>query len=95
MFPVYPYGSVMSKTEVQKDRNPEWVRAGATLRAFREMRGLKVGELANAVLISGPYLYNIENGNKPITPRLAARFAEVLRVRQITLLDPVAFPDAA
>lgn len=76
--------------------NSENVRIGATLRQFREMRGLKTGELANLLDISYAYLSNIEAGRKPLTDKLAAKAADVLKIRQIALVQPglVAEPDA-
>lgn len=75
--------------------NPEWIRTGATLREFREMRGLKPDELANALHISRSYLANIEAGRKKLQPDLAARAASVLVVRQISLLRPDQFEAVA
>lgn len=75
--------------------NPEWIRTGATIREFREMRGLKPDEMANALTISRSYLANIEAGRKKLQPELAARVAEVLAVRQIAILRPDQFADVA
>jgi len=78
----------MSTNRVPQQLDPEQVRQGATLRAFREMRGLKVGELANALGISYAYLSNIEAGRKRLTKTLVARAADVLKVPQIALVNP-------
>lgn len=87
----------MSTRKVPLALDPERVRQGATLRTFRELRGLKVSELANAVPVSYSYLSNIEAGRKPLTPQLVAKLATILDVRQIALVRPDAFPqqDAA
>jgi transcriptional regulator with XRE-family HTH domain len=85
----------MSPSKVQQHLDPERVRQGATLKTFREMRGLKVSELANAVPMSSPYLSNIEAGRKPLTPPLVARFSELLGVRPIALVRPDTFDAAA
>lgn len=85
----------MSPRKVAKTENPEWVRQGATLKAFREMRGLKVGELANSLGISYAYLSNLEAGRKRLTQQLVAKAASVLDVRQVALVRPDEFQDAA
>jgi transcriptional regulator with XRE-family HTH domain len=71
------------------------VRQGATLRTFREMRGLKVGELANALGISYAYLSNIEAGRKRLTAPLVAKVAGALAVPQASIVRPDAFEDIA
>lgn len=95
MFLAVPYGSVMSTSKVPLALDPERVRQGATLKTFRELRGLKVSELANAVPMSYSYLSNIEAGRKPLTPQLVVKFAHILDVRQIALVRPDAFPSEA
>lgn len=75
--------------------SPETLRVGSTIREFRELRGIKPDELANKVDISRPYLANIEAGRKRLTPILAARIAKVLEVRQISILRPDEFEEAA
>lgn len=61
-------------------------RVGATLRQFREMRGVKIDDLATRLLISRAYLANIEAGRKRLTPILLARAAEELHVPQIAIM---------
>lgn len=74
----------------------EDVRVGATLRALREARGIKVGELANKLGISYAYLSNIEAGRKRLTPPLTAKAAQLLNVRPIALVLPDHFdPEVA
>lgn len=65
------------------DRDDE--RVGATLRQFREMRGMKVDSLASRMDISRAYLANIEAGRKRLTPVLLARAAAELHVPQIAI----------
>ena len=65
----------MSPSITPRELNPEWVRQGETLKTFREMRGLKVGELASRLDISYAYLSNIEAGRKRLTPQLVAKAA--------------------
>jgi transcriptional regulator with XRE-family HTH domain len=81
----------------QPTTNPEWVRVGATIRTLRELRGVRPDELANALIISRSYLANIEAGRKRLSPELAARVANHLQVRQISILRPDEYPveDAA
>lgn len=76
----------------EKVPSPETIRVGATIREFRQMRGLKPDEMANALLISRPYLMNIEAGRKRLQPELASRIAALLQVRQISILRPDEFP---
>lgn len=76
----------------EKVPSPETIRVGATIREFRQMRGLKPDEMASALLISRPYLMNIEAGRKRLQPELASRIAALLQVRQISILRPDEFP---
>ena len=92
MFPIVP---CMSPRIVPAQLDPENVRVGETLRGYREKSGLRVGELANELGISYAYLSNIEGGRKRLTPRLAARAASALDVRQAALVRPDLFDDAA
>lgn len=78
----------MSPSVAPRDLNPEWVRQGETLRTFREMRGLKVGELASLLDISYAYLSNIEAGRKRLTPQMVAKAANALGIRQVALVRP-------
>lgn len=68
-------------------------RVGATIREFREMRGLKADQLANLVKISRPYLANIEAGRKPLTRVLLARISAALNVRQASIVPAGYFVD--
>lgn len=61
-------------------------RQGSTVRAIREMRGLDVEQLAQALRISRPYMVNLEAGRKPLTPVLVAKIAEALAVPQIAIV---------
>jgi transcriptional regulator with XRE-family HTH domain len=76
----------MSSTE-----SSETVRLGATCRAFRIKRGLKVGEAATALTISYAYLSNIEAGRKPLTAVLLARMASLYGVPEIAIARPDLF----
>lgn len=71
---------------------PENIRVGSAVREFRELRGMKPDELANAIPISRSYLANIEAGRKRLQPVHAARIASVLGIRQISILRPDEFP---
>lgn len=83
----------MSKSMVRKVLHPEDVRIGATLRQLREDRGVKVGELANAMDISYAYLSNIEAGRKRLTPPLLVRACKALDVRQAAVIRSDHFAD--
>lgn len=83
----------MSKKPQDPNLNPEWVRVGATVRQYREMRGVKPDELANKIDISRSYLANIEAGRKRLQPIHAARIAKVLDVAQIAILRPDEWPE--
>lgn len=63
-----------------------WARVGATIRTYREMRGLTPDQLASNVGISRPYLSNIEAGRKRLTPVMLAKLAEALHVAQHAIL---------
>lgn len=78
----------MSTAAADTASNTEWQRQGATLRALRLKTGLKVGEMANALVISSGYLSNIEAGRKPLTPVLLAKAADILDVPQIAIAKP-------
>jgi len=78
----------MSPSITPRELNPEWVRQGETLKTFREMRGLKVGELASRLDISYAYLSNIEAGRKRLTPQLVAKAAAALAISQVALVRP-------
>lgn len=83
----------MSPTKVPRNLDPECVRQGETLRAFRQMRGIKVGELASLLDISYAYLSNIEAGRKRLTPPLLAKASDILDVRPAALVRPDHFTD--
>lgn len=68
-------------------------RVGATIREFREMRGLKPDECASLIPISRSHLANIEAGRRPVTRVLVARIAEVLNVRQAAIVPAGYFAD--
>lgn len=72
--------------------SPESLRIGSTIREFRELRGLKPDEAANKLDISRSYLANIEAGRKRLQPEMAAKIANLLQVRQISILRPDEFP---
>lgn len=77
----------------KNDRERERERVGATLRAFRELRGFTPDEFATEIGISRPYLANIEAGRKQLTEILLARAAEALKVRQIAIMAPHKYDD--
>lgn len=80
------------------DADLERIRQGETIRTIRELRGLKVGDLANLIKppISYAYLSNIEAGRKRLTPQMLARIALALNVKQASILHPDQFkPESA
>lgn len=85
----------MSTSRVARQLDPERVRTGATIRALREKSGLKLGEAANALVVSYAYLSNIEAGRKPLTPVLLAKVAELYAVPQIAISRPDLFAEAS
>lgn len=66
--------------------NPEDIRIGATVKALREARGFTQDQLANAALLSRPYLANIETGRKRPSMKAIARLAAALTVPQVALI---------
>lgn len=74
---------------------PESIRVGSAVKDFRELRGLTPDELANKIPMSRSYLANIEAGRKRLQPVHASRIAEILVVRQISILRPDEFERVA
>jgi transcriptional regulator with XRE-family HTH domain len=85
----------MPARNVEVEEQEERQRIGATIRQLREMRGWKPDEFAGEVGISRPYLANIEAGRKPLTEVLLSRIAKQLDVRQIAIVRPGYFGQAA
>lgn len=81
----------MTRTTQDRIRiDPDSIRAGATIKALREARGLTQEQLAHRAQLSRPYLANVEVGRKRLSIRSAARVAEALAVPQIALIAPEA-----
>lgn len=80
----------MSPQRVPADLDPERVRVGATLRAFREKTGLTADQAANALRPpkSRSYVANIEAGRKPLRPVHLAQFAALYGVPQYAIVRP-------
>lgn len=85
----------MPAKPVELAEQNERIRIGATVRELREARGYKPDEFASLCGISRPYLANIEAGRKALTKILLARFASVLNARQVSIVRPGYFEDAA
>ncbi len=83
----------MTGTKLTALDQAERDRVGATIKEFREARGMKPDEFANQVDISRPYLANIEAGRKPLTKVLLSRMAAVLNVRQAAIVRAGYFVD--
>lgn len=86
----------MTRTTQDQIRiDPDSIRAGATIKALREARGLTQEQLARRAQLSRPYLANVEVGRKRLSVRSAARVAAALAVPQIALIAPEAGGEAA
>lgn len=86
----------MTRTTQDQIRiDPDSIRAGATIKALREARGLTQEQLAHRAQLSRPYLANVEVGRKRLSVRAAARVAAALAVPQIALIAPEAGGEAA
>ncbi|MEV5550894.1 helix-turn-helix domain-containing protein [Streptomyces sp. NPDC052309] len=69
-------------------------RPGQELRRLRVERGLSLGKLAARIHYTKGYLSQVENGNKPLSPAVAARCDEVLETAgALTRLVAVSLPD--
>lgn len=64
----------------------ENIRVGATIRQMREMRGMTQEQLAQAAMLSRPFVANVEAGRKKASAKAIARIADALRVPQISLV---------
>ncbi|HLS03027.1 MAG TPA: helix-turn-helix transcriptional regulator [Beutenbergiaceae bacterium] len=71
------------------------ITIGPAIRAIRKAHGLGVGDLAQQVNLSGPYLTNIERGVKKPALETALRIAYALGVppEAITYACPTCAPD--
>jgi transcriptional regulator with XRE-family HTH domain len=78
-----------------KSLDSELLRIGATLRAFRKVRRLKICELAEFMAISPSNLSNIEAGRRKLTPAMLARACGALEVEQIAIVSPEFFSSSA
>jgi transcriptional regulator with XRE-family HTH domain len=68
---------------------------GATVRAMRELLGVKHGHFARDTEVSTGYLSNIEAGRKQPDPAVARRFAARLGVPLDAITYPVPGDDVA
>lgn len=66
--------------------DPELARVGATIKAFREMRGMTQEQLSQASYLSRAYVANIEAGRKKASSKAVARIASALHVPQISII---------
>lgn len=86
---------LMPTPTLTRDERNHRERVGSTIRDYREARGYRPDEFANAVGISRSYLSNIEAGRKPLTKVLLAKMATALNVRQMSIVHPGYWEDAA
>jgi transcriptional regulator with XRE-family HTH domain len=68
---------------------------GPAIRAFREIRGLSIAELARRVDITSQALSNIECENKRVSAALANRIARELTIEVAAILRDRDQPDPA
>jgi transcriptional regulator with XRE-family HTH domain len=66
---------------------------GPAIRAFREIRGLSVAELARRVEVTSAALSNIERENKRVSAALANRIARELVIDVAAILRDRDEPD--
>lgn len=64
----------------------EAARIGATIKHFREARGMTQEALASKSMLSRAYVANIEAGRKAPSMRAVARLAEALTVPQVAII---------
>lgn len=77
----------MSETPPTSSELPsELVRVGATIKAFRELRGMTQEQLSQASYLSRAYVANIEAGRKKASMKAVARIATALQVPQISIM---------
>ena len=66
-------------------KNPETVRVGRTVQAFRERFGYTQDSLATEVGISRSHLANIEAGRKPLGNRHLSLIADALGITPLAI----------
>jgi transcriptional regulator with XRE-family HTH domain len=62
------------------------IALGDNLRMYRKRRGYMQEELAKEIGISVPFLSDIENGKKWVSPATLAKIAEVIKIDAYMLL---------
>ena len=77
-----------TSTKEPAAKNPEYVRVGKTIRAFRERFGFTQEQLAAEIGISQGHLANIETGRKPLTNRHLALIAKALELTPLAIKRP-------
>lgn len=70
------------------DRNPEYVRVGATIKALRDKSGLSRAELGRAIGKSDKLIEAIERGDRKATPQVCRRIADQLDVALAAIVMP-------
>lgn len=69
-------------------KDPELVRVGNTVRAFRERFGFTQAQLANEANMSQGHLANIEGGRKHLGNRHLALIAKALELTPLAIKRP-------
>lgn len=84
-------------TSTRANREPAVTpQNGLAIRAIRELQGLTVQDLANAVLVTAPAVRNYENEHRATTPAMLAKIARALGVSPLAISrDPVFGKSAA
>lgn len=65
---------------------------GSTLRAIRELSGVRHGQLANRAELNPGYLTKLENGSRQPSPEVLRRLADALGVALEVISYPTAIP---
>ena len=64
----------------------------ANLKRFRSFHGLSQAELAEKIDISIPFLSDVENGRKWVSPATLVKFADALGIEPHELFKPAEMP---
>ena len=67
----------------------------ANLKRFRSFHGLSQAELAEKIDISIPFLSDVENGRKWVSPATLVKFADALGIEPHELFKPAEKPSPA
>jgi transcriptional regulator with XRE-family HTH domain len=98
----YPFVKLIADYICQKDNiclmNEQGLRniLSSNVKRYRRYRKLSQEKMAEKLDISIPFLSDIENGKKWVSPRTLAKMADVLKIEAYELLRPAEIlPDSA